>query len=407
MKIVEDHVAVPVPVGVPEWDIDPYDPAILADPVGYYAQLRAKGPFVYLSRYAMLACGRYDVTKEVFGDWQRFVSSRGVGQLDFELKKPWRPPSRILEVDPPYHSKTRKVMARAMSPKVVMGLKDRFLATARDLVDQVLAGGEVDGVTDLAEVFPTTVFPQAVGLRETDRRRLLDYGSMVFNALGPDNHIRREAMSTATETTAWITDRCRRDQLTPDGLGALIYQAVDDGEVDEEEAGMLVRSFLSAGVDTTVTGIGNTLWCLSRHPHEFERLKEDASLIRPAFEEVLRYTSPVHAFCRTAAVDTEVAGIAIEKNTKILCALGAANLDDDHWQSAATFDVGRKPVGHLAFGTGIHGCVGQNLARAEVEAVLTALLERVDAIEPAGEPEWRAGNAIHALDRLPIRLIAR
>ena len=177
---------------------------------------------------------------------------------------------------------------------------------------------------------------------------------------------------------------------------------MDTGEIGEDEAGMLVRSLLSAGVDTTVAALGNAIWCLATNPGEFERLKADPNLARPAFEETLRYTSPVHTFCRTASVDTEVGGIAISAGAKILCVLGAANLDEDQWPNAGRFNIARRPVGHLALGVGIHNCVGQNVARAEGEAVLAALAAKVDAIELTGEPVWRPNNALHALARLPV-----
>ncbi|WP_346914634.1 cytochrome P450 [uncultured Roseibium sp.] len=403
MTMIEGHIVPKVPDGVPVWDVDPYDPAILSDPQAYYADLRAKGPFAYIPRYGVLACGRYAETKEVFGDHSRFVSSRGVGLLDFKLEKPWRPPSIVLEVDPPYHAKTRTVMARALSPKAVAQLKEDFRAAADKLVDELLEKGTFEAVEDLAEVFPVRVFPKAVGLKQANRRALVDYGAMVFNALGPDNAIRRTALAKAPDIVPWIMEQCARENLESEGFGATIYAAADNGELTMEEAGMLVRSLLSAGVDTTVTGIGSALWCLASFPEEFERLKADPKLARPAFEEALRYTSPVHTFCRTADVDTEVSGVSIAKDTKILCVLGAANLDGEHWSEADRFDIARRPTGHLAFGTGIHGCVGQNVARAEVEAVLLALADKVGAIEMTGEAVWRPNNAIHALDRMPIR----
>ena len=402
MDMVEGHIAIDPPRGVPVWDIDPYDPSVLSAPEGYYTELRAKGSFAYIPKYAALACGRYDVTREVFSDWERFVSSRGVGLQDFRLEKPWRPPSIVLEVDPPYHDKTRRVLNRALSPKAVADLKEAFRSAARRLIDDLLARGSFDAIPDLAEAFPTSVFPQAVGLRETDRRRLVDYGGMVFNALGPDNELRRSAMAKAPDIVPWITEHCRREKLEPEGFGATIYQAVDAGEIGEDEAGMLVRSLLSAGVDTTVAALGNAVCCLAANPGEFERLKADPSLARPAFEETLRYTSPVHTFCRTASVDTEVGGIEISAGTKILCVLAAANLDEDHWPDAGRFDIARRPVGHLALGVGIHNCVGQNVARAEGEAVLAALAAKVDAIELTGEPVWRPNNALHALAQLPV-----
>ncbi|WP_165826240.1 cytochrome P450 [Rhizobium wuzhouense] len=407
MNMIEGHKVFEPGPGIPVWDIDPYAEEILLSPAEYYAELRARGPLVYIPKWSVLASGRYEETREIFSDHNRFVSSRGVGLNDFKYGKPWRPPSIILEVDPPDHTKTRKVMARALSPKAISGLKDEFRQTAETIVGQLLERGSFEAVADLAEAFPVAVFPKAVGMVDSDRRRLVDYGAMVFNALGPDNKFRRAAMAQASDIVPWIAAACARDRLSTDGLGALIYAAVDDGEVTEEEAAMLVRSFLSAGVDTTVTGIGSALWCLASNPSEYEKLKADPSLARPCFEEVLRYTSPVHTFARTANQNTEVAGVAIAEGTKILCALASANLDPQKWADPETFRMDRKPVGHMAFGAGVHGCVGQNLARLELEAVLTVLAEKVDRIEFAGEALWRPNNAIRALDRMPLRFIGR
>lgn len=407
MQLVQDHIATPIFSDIPVWDIDPYDVAILRDPVPYYAELRERGPFVYIPRYAMLACGRYEETKEVFSSWERFVSSRGVGLTDFSVAKPWRAPSIVLEVDPPYHTRTRTVISRALSPRAVSGLKDSFAETADALIERLLGIEEFDAIDQLAEAFPVSVFPAAVGLKEINKRFLVDYGAIGFNALGPDNDLRRVGWARASEIVPWITAQCKREALLPEGFGATIYAAVDSGELDENEAGMLVRSLLAAGVDTTVTGIGNTLWCLGSNPAEFEKLRLDPTRARPAFEEALRYTSPVHSFCRTASIDTEVSGIKIAKDTKILCVLGSANLDDRKWPRANAYEIDRKPVGHLALGTGIHGCVGQNVARAEAEAVFTAIANKVGSIEVIGEPVWRPNNAIHALDSMRIRLRRR
>lgn len=405
MPLVHGHKAITPPPDVPVWDIDPYDPTVLGNPLPFFERLRSKGPFAYLSHYKMLVCGGYDVTREVFSDHSRFVSSRGIGVSDFQLEKPWRPPSIVLEVDPPYHTRTRRVIMRALSPRVVADLRAAFAAEASRMIS-ALADSEVfDAVPDLAEAFPTSVFPKAVGLQDPDARRLVDYGAMVFNAVGPDNELRQRSMARGPEIVPWINAACLRENLSKNGIGAAIYAAADDEQIDDGEAGMLVRSLLSAGVDTTVTAIGNALWCLAEHPDQFERLRSDPNLALAAFEETLRYTSPVQAFCRTAATDTEVAGVAIEEGSKVLCVLGAANLDPDHWPDAASFDITRKTAGHLALGAGAHACVGQNIARAEGQAVLRALAEHVARIELAGTPVWRPNNAIHALDTLPVRLV--
>jgi 4-methoxybenzoate monooxygenase (O-demethylating) len=405
MTLIEGHRPINPPVGVSVWDIDPYDPEILVDPAPFYAELRARGPFVFIPRYAFLACGRHDVTKEVFSDHTRFVSSRGVGMTDFKLEKPWRAPSIILEVDPPDHTKTRRVMARVMSPGAVVRLRETFAREARELIDRVLEKATVEAVAEIAEAYPVAVFPRAVGLREVDQRKLVDYGAMVFNALGPDNAIRRDALAKAPEIVPWITAQCERGNLAPDGFGAEIYAAADAGDITAAEAALLVRSLLSAGVDTTVTAIGSALWALATNPDQFARLRADPSLARNAFEETMRLTSPVHAFCRTAGVATTVAGVDIEEGTKILCVLAAANLDSAKWLEPERFDISRRTSGHLALGVGVHGCVGQNIARAEGEAFLAALAAKVQSIELTGPAIWRPNNAIHALDRLPLKLL--
>lgn len=407
MTLIEGHRRLDPDAAIPVLDVDPYSDETLLNPEPFYTALRKAGPVAYIPKYSVLAVGRYNETRAVFSDHARFVSSRGIGMDDFKLEKPWRPPSIILEVDPPDHIKTRKIMAKALSPKVVRDLMDGFHTAAEEIVDRLLRQSEIDGVADLAEAFPTTVFPQAVGMKDVNERHLVDYGAIVFNAVGPDNARRRAAMKRAPEVGAWITAACARDRLTEAGLGAMIYAAADAGDITEAEAGMLVRSFLSAGVDTTVTGIGNALWCLSQNPSQWEALKADPTLARPSFEEVLRYTSPVHTFARTANLETNIAGHPVPEGAKILCVLGAANMDPEKWGDPEVFRVDRKPAGHMAFGAGVHGCVGQNIARGELEAVLGALARKVARIEPAGDPVWRPNNAIRALEKLPLKLIAK
>jgi cytochrome P450 len=406
MTLTEGHLTIDPPAGVPVWNVDPYAPDIQTDPIPFFADLRAKGPFAYLPKYSMLICGGYEVTKEVFSDHERFVSSRGVGLQDFSMGEPWRPPSIVLEVDPPDHNRTRRAIMRALSPKVVADLKPLFKADADALVAS-LVGRDIDGVADLAEVFPCTVFPKAVGLKNPDRKMLLSYGLMVFNALGPDNAQRQAAMANAPVVGPWIAEQCLRENLTEGGIGAAIYASADDGVLTEDEAGMLVRSLLSAGVDTTVTAVGSALWSFAKAPEQFAVLRDDPQgRALAAFEETIRYTSPVNAFCRTTNVDTEVAGVSIAAGTKILCVLGAANLDDAHWLEADRFDISRRTIGHLGLGAGVHTCVGQNIARAEGQAVLQALGEQVSAMKQTGPAVWRANNAIRALDSLPLRLEA-
>lgn len=405
MTIIEGHAAITPDAAIPVLDIDPYDEDVLRDPYAYYAALRAAGPVAFIPRYAVLAVGRYDEVKEVFSSHDRFVSSRGVGLNDFRLEKPWRPPSIILETDPPEHTRNRTVMGRALAPRVAAELREGFREAALHLVEELLEKEVIDGVEDVAERFPTTVFPKAIGLREVNRRHLVDYGAVAANAFGPDNALRRESLARAPQIVPWVTEACRRERLLPGGIGMAIYAAVDAGELPEADAALLVRSLLSAGVDTTVTGLGNALWCLSQHPEAFARLRADPELARPCIDEVLRFTSPIHTFSRTANLDTEISGLPIPEGSKVLCVLASGNRDPEKWGDADVFRIDRRPAGHLGFGHGIHGCVGQHVARAEIEAILLALASRVARMEPAGPAVWRPNNSMHALDALPVRLI--
>jgi len=168
---------------------------------------------------------------------------------------------------------------------------------------------------------------------------------------------------------------------------------------------MLVRSFLSAGVDTTVYGLGNALYCLGRYPEQWSILRENPSLIRLAFEEVLRFESPVQTFFRTTTKAVDVGGVRLGEGEKVLLFLAAANRDPRRWERPDQFDVRRRATGHMTFGTGIHGCVGQAVARLEAEAVFAALAKRVASFEMTAEPTRRLNNTLRGLDTLPLRLV--
>jgi cytochrome P450 len=229
---------------------------------------------------------------------------------------------------------------------------------------------------------------------------------MVFNSFGPRNDLFERAMANAGPVRDWIMSKCSRAALASDGLGMQIFQAVDSGELDEAEAGMLVRSFLSAGIDTTVYGLGNALWCFATNPEQWTILRDNPQLVRGAFEEVLRFEAPVQTFFRTTTRDVDVGGVRLGEGEKVLLFLAAANRDPRRWDNADRFDVRRRATGHMTFGTGIHGCVGQAVARLESEAIFGALAKRVAALELTGEPTRRLNNTLRGLDTLPLRIKA-
>jgi 4-methoxybenzoate monooxygenase (O-demethylating) len=385
--------------------VDPFSHAFLRDPYPHHQALREAGPVVWLEQYGIWAMARHEQVRDALTDWQTYCSSAGVGLSDFRKEPPWRPPSIILEADPPLHTRTRAVLTRILSPAAIKILRDTFEREAESLIAQLAEQGEFDGVADLAEAYPLKVFPDAVGISEEGRENLLPYGTMVFNSFGPRNDLFNKAMANAGPVRDWIMSRCSRAALAQGGLGLQIFAAVDAGELTEDEAGMLVRSFLSAGIDTTVYGLGNALYCMARYPEQWTILRNNPNLIRGAFEEVLRFEAPVQTFFRTTTRPVEVAGVQLGEGEKVLLFLAAANRDPRRWDRPDTFDVTRRAAGHMTFGTGIHGCVGQAVARLETEAILTALASRVASFELTGEPEWRLNNTLRGFDTLPLRVV--
>lgn len=388
----------------PTMDLDPFGIAFFDDPFPAHHALREAGPVVRLPAIGAWAVARYAETHGVLNDWATFCSSRGVGLADFARETPWRPPSLVLERDPPEHTRARSVLSRVLSPATMKTLRARIAEAAARLVEDLAARRQVDGIRDIAQAFPLSVFPDAMGLRQEGREHLLPYASLAFNAFGPDNALRRKALAEAGPHVAWVTEQCRRENLVPGGLGWQVHEAADRGEITAEEAVLLVRSLLTAGLDTTVNGIGAALYALSRFPAEYGRLRADPALARNAFEEAVRLESPVQTFFRTTTREVEIGGVRIGEGEKVLMFLGAANRDPRRWEDPDRYDITRRVSGHVGFGSGIHMCVGQLLARLEGETLLDALARRFAAIVPAGEPVRQYNNTLRGLASLPLEL---
>lgn len=383
-------------------DLNPFEPEHVVDPYAYHATLRDAGPIVWLGAINTFAAGRFAEVSAILNDPHNFVSSHGVGHADITKEGAWRPPSLLLETDPPFHDRARKLMNRIVSPKAVKLARERWAAEADELVAHLVARGTFDAATDLGEGFPLQVFPDTIGMRQDGRENLLPYAAAIFNTMGPPNALAKQSAASSRSAVAWVEASCKRDMLDPDGWGMDVYRAADRGECTLDEAERLVRSFLSAGVDTTVNGISHLMLALARFPDQWEKLRQQPQLARKAFEESLRWNSTVQILFRTAARDIEVAGVTIPAGAKILLSLGSANSDPRRWADPARFDIDRQTSGHVGFGFGVHQCLGQMVARMEGEVVLAALVKYVRTITLAGEPVRRANNTMHCMASLPI-----
>lgn len=390
--------------GVPVITADPFTPEKLAAPHALHEQLREAGPVVYLERYGVWGMARYEQVNAALKDWKTFSSAAGVGLSDFRKEKPWRPPSLLLEADPPAHTRAREVAGPVLSPRALEAVRGQFEREAIALVDHLTTLDSFDSVTQLAQVYVLKVFGDAVGLPAEGREHLLAYGDLAFNAFGPRNQLLETSMQNAQGVQEWIAENCRREILRPAGFGAQIWDAAEKSQAPTEWAALLVRSLLTAGIDTTVNAIVASLYALATHPDQWQLLHDTPSLAAQAFEESLRWESPVQTFFRTTTRQVEIAEKHIPEGEKVLLFLGAANRDPRRWTDPNRFDIKRNASGHVGFGMGIHRCIGLTVARVEAEVLLATLARRIERIEITGQPQRRPNNTLFAWKSLPLTI---
>jgi cytochrome P450 len=385
---------------------DPFSPAVITDPYPFLTRLRDAGAVTWLESAGSYAVAGYEEVYEVLTDFETYCSSGGLGPRDIRKDEGWRPPS-ILESDPPIHTVMRRALTGVINPGTVRALRAPFTPPAEELAADLARRPGFDIVKDLAEKYPLRVFPDAVGIPDEGREHLLPYGNMVFNAFGPENYIFQQAFAHGDEHAAAVMKSCARESLDDVGFGARIWDKVGEGLITEQQATLLVRALLSAGVDTTVFGIGNTLSVLSRSPEVWAKLRENPTMAKFAVDEALRLESPFQKFHRTVTVDTTLGGVRIPAGSKVLVFIGAANRDPRKWgDDADSFSFERSSSGHVAFGMGLHQCVGQPIARLEMEIVLQELLQRIATIEPAGAPVPIVHNVLRGFESLPVSITA-
>ncbi|MDV6271027.1 cytochrome P450 [Rhodococcus globerulus] len=399
---------------IPALAIDPFEDSVLADPSDFFVKLREAGPIVKVEQsegFDIVAAGRDSIVRAIFEDHDAFISSRGGGILDLARDEPFRTPGVLQETDPPYHSGVRKVMTDIISPRHLRSLKASFQKTADEIVDKLLEMGEFDAHTDLAEAFPLRVIPDAImGVRPGGRENLLRYSTWLFESMGPRTPRARSVIDSVENiegALAWVAESTQRENVAENSFGAKLWAAVDEGQLNENEAGLMTRSLVGAGVDTTIYALGLTLNLLVDNPGEYAKLHAQPGLGKFAFDEGMRWGSPVRQIWRTPSRDLEVAGIPIREAQKIMLVMGAANHDPDRWgPTAGDFDVERDSSAQLSFGRGIHQCVGAPIARMEADVLLGTLAKRVKKIERVGKSVPLLNNSLRGWSSIPVRVEA-
>lgn len=315
----------------------------------------------------------------------------------------------LIHVDDPEHRELRGVTSEWFLPKNLATLNDRLAGLAVQYVDKLATmGGKCDFVRDFAMQYPLNVILHILGLPESDYPRMLKLTQELFGA--SDEDMRRDEDPAALieviqDFFAYFTKITEDRRANPTGD---LASAVANGRINGEELTMMqtISYYViaaTAGHDTTASAMAGGILALIQHPDQWQRLKDDPSLVGTAADEIIRWVTPVKHFMRTATEDyTLASGHTIGKGQSVLLSYPSANRDEDVFDDPYTFDVGRSPNKHLSFGFGVHYCLGAMLARMEIKAVLTEILQRVDRFELAGDPALMKTTFVGGLKRLPV-----
>jgi cytochrome P450 len=380
------------PLGCPASDVDLWADDVLLDPYPVFAELRALGPVVWLERYGVAAVPRFEPVQAVLADWRRFSSARGVG-LDDTLNS-YLGENTICS-DPPAHDQYRKPLVEQLWSDALADTVPEVQATAARFAEQVVEAGCFDAVADLCRPYSLTVVADLLGLPEEGRDDYPALAERAFNIFGPPGERATDGFQAAAEIASRALG-AEADRLLPGRRGAQLWDIGLPG---------LIVTYTWPGIDTTVNALASAVLLFARHPDQWDELRGDRALIPTAFNEVLRLHSPVHYFTRHVTEDCDLAGVPLEEGTKVLVMYGSANRDERRFDNPDAFDIRRHGPGHVAFGRGVHLCVGLHLARIEAHSLLAALADRVNRFEVTGEPRWTVNNTLHGLGALPIRVV--
>lgn len=373
------------------------------DPHPHLARMRAEAPLAWNEEVGFWAVTRHADVLRASTEPDTFCSSRGILLQEIGVEYP--SPPTMMHTDPPEHSRYRKLVQPAFRPSLVRDLEPGVRTRTRTLLDAVALGEPTDLVGAVAVPLPLRVISDLLGIPEDDWARFYDWSEAAIpgsNDWPPEkrSELMAEMVGYLLETSAQ-----RRDRPEDDIISTLATVEVDDDRLTDDELSMFLVQLLVAGNETTRNTISGGLAALAQHPEQWARLREDPDLVPTAVEEILRWTTAVISFMRTATHDVELGGTEVRAGDPLLLLYVSANRDEDPFgPTAGTFDVGRDPNPHLAFGFGTHYCIGAALARLEVRVLLEELLERCSALEPAGPVERTASPIIAGVSRAPLVL---
>ena len=394
---------------------NPFIPEVHANPYPMYVRLREEDPVHWSALMEAWILTRYADIVAVLTD-SRFSANRRQAQNRFaqEAQKiaeefgPFGRTQTMLTSDPPLHTRLRRLVSKAFTPRMVEGLRPRIQLIVDELLDAVRDSGRMDLIRDLAYPLPVIVIAEMLGIPPQERDQFKRWSDEIAATLGgpftPPEVLER-ARKSANELADYFRGVIeeRRREPAEDLISGLIA-AEEQGQIlSEDEMLATAMLLLVAGNETTTNLIGNGTLALLRNPDQLRRLQDDPSLIPAAVEELLRYDGPVQGTGRVAMEELEIDGRPVKTGQVVFCVLGSANRDPAQFENPDELDITRQPNEHIAFGDGIHSCLGAPLARAEGQIAFETLLRRFPNPRlETDNPQWGGSFILRGLKSLPI-----
>ncbi|GAA4579912.1 cytochrome P450 [Planotetraspora phitsanulokensis] len=394
---------------------DPWNPQFVAHPYDAYRDLRDNEPVSFFEPTGQWLIARHADVNALLRDRRLGRSYLHVGSHEAFGREPepafqepfWRVTrTGMLDVEPPVHTRLRRLVSKAFTPRMVEALRPRVRRIATELVEGFVERGGGDLIAEVAEPLPVTVIAEMLGVPEADRHLLRPWSADICKMyeLNPPMESQLAAVRASVEFGDYLRELARKRRQEPgDDLISALAQVVDEGDrlTEDELVGTCVL-LLNAGHEATVNVTGNGWWSLFRNPAELDRLRADPGLLPTAVEELMRYDTPLQLFERWVLEDIEVGGVEIPKGVEVALLFGSSNRDPAVFDDPDRLDVGRAENPHISFGAGIHFCLGAPLARVELIESFGALLRAAPGLALVEEPVWKPGYVIRGLEALKV-----
>jgi cytochrome P450 len=358
---------------------------------------------VWLPQNDLFAMGRYEDVRNALRDHKTFSSAYGVAanEVTNRLMR-----GVTLASDPPEHTEMRAALSAPLLPNALKQHQERIDAAARTLIDQLVERETFDAIADLARFLPLTIISHLVGLPEDGRQNMLIWASAAFDGLGPANQHAAAAQAPLQEMRDYVRDCALEGRLAPDGWTGRLYQMAEGGALDRQKCFAMMRDYVGPSLDTTISATGELIYQLAANDDVWQQIRRDPALIPGAVDEAVRLGSPVFSFTRYVTQPCDIDNAHLDEGARVAIVYASANRDERFWPDPDAFDPTRNRGKQLGFGNGVHMCAGMHLARLEMQALLQAMISRVEHIVVTGPTTRVRNNIIRAFETLPVQFIS-